>query len=76
MELGKVPSSTEKGKGRKKPKEGEGDRFGRDKKGKEKERKKKKKQDRKDGGDGFSVDRRKAASAVFAAGAPYLIRAA
>ena len=36
MELGKVPSSTEKGKGRKKPKEGEGDRFGRDKKGKEK----------------------------------------
>ena len=79
MELGKVPSSTEKGKGQKKPKEGEGDRFGRDKKGKEKERKKKrkeKKQDRKDGGDGFSVDRRKAASAVFAAGAPYLIRAA
>ena len=27
MELGKVPSSTEKGKGRNKPKEGEGDRF-------------------------------------------------
>ena len=73
MELGKVPSSTENGKGRKKPKEGEGDRSGRDKKGKEKERKK---QARKDGGDGCSVDRRKAASAVFAAGAPYLIRAA
>ena len=35
--------------------------------------KRKKKQARKDGGDGFSVDRRKAASAVFPAGAPYLI---
>ena len=44
---------------------------------KKKEKKeKKKKQARKDGGDGCSVDRRKAASAVFAAGAPYLIRAA
>ena len=72
MELGKLPSSTEKGKDRKKPKEEEGDRFGRDKKGKGKE----KKEARKDGGDGFSVDRRKAASAVFPAGAPYLIRAA
>ena len=38
MELGKVPSSTEKGKDRKKPKEEEGDRFGRDKKGKKKEK--------------------------------------
>ena len=37
---------------------------------------KEKKQARKDGGDGFSVDRRKAASAVCPAGAPYLIRAA
>ena len=69
MELGKVPSSTEKGKDRKNSKEEEGDRFGRDKKGKQKE----KKQARKDG---FSVDQRKAASAVFPAGAPYLIRAA
>ena len=33
MELGKVPSSTEKGKDRKNSKEEEGDRFGRDKKG-------------------------------------------
>ena len=39
MEIGKVPSSTEKGKDRKKPKEEEGDRFGRDKKGKKKEKK-------------------------------------
>ena len=38
--------------------------------------KKKKKQARKDGGDWFSVDPRKAASAVFPAGAPYLIRVA
>ena len=37
--FGKVPSSTEKGKDRKKPKEGEGDRFARDKKRKEKEKK-------------------------------------
>ena len=37
---------------------------------------KRKKQARKDGRDGFSVDQRKAASAVFPAGAPYLIRAA
>ena len=73
MELGKVPSSTEKGKDRKKPKEDEGDRFGRGKKGKEK---KKKKQARKDGGDWFSVDRRKTASAVFPAGAPCFIRVA
>ena len=71
MELGKVPSSTEKGKDRKNSKEEEGDRFGREK-GKQKE----KKQARKDGRDGFSVDQRKAASAVFPAGAPYLIRAA
>ena len=42
------------------------------KKGKQKE----KKQARKDGRDGFIVDQRKAASAVFPAGAPYLIRAA
>ena len=41
-----------------------------------KESKKKKKKARKDGRDGFSVDQRKAASAVFPAGAPYLIRAA
>ena len=75
MELGKVPSSTEKGKGQKKPKEGEGDRFEETKKERKKQEKKRK-QARKDGGDGFSVDRRKAASAVFAAGAPYLIRAA
>ena len=74
MELGKVPSSTKKGKDRKNSKEEGGDRFGRDKKGKQK--RKKKKQARKDGRDGFSVDRRKAASAVFPAGAPYLIRAA
>ena len=39
MELGKAPSSTEKGKDRKKSKEEEGDRFGRDKKGKKKEKK-------------------------------------
>ena len=39
MELGKVPSSTEKGKDRKKQKEEEGDRFGRDKQEKEKEKK-------------------------------------
>ena len=39
MELGKVPSSTEKGKDRKNSKEEEGDRFGRDKKGKQKEKK-------------------------------------
>ena len=38
MELGKVPSSTEKGKDRKNSKEEEGDRFGRDKKGKQKEK--------------------------------------
>ena len=73
MELGKVPSSTKNGKDRKNSKEEEGDRFGRDKKGKQKEKKKKA---RKDGRDGFSVDQRKAASAVFPAGAPYLIRAA
>ena len=42
---------------------------------KKKERKKKEKT-KQDGGDGCSVDRRKAASAAFAAGAPYLIRAA
>ena len=72
MELGKVPSSTEKEKDRKNSKEEEGDRIGRDKKGKQKE----KKQARKDGRDGFSIDQRKAASAVFPAGAPYLIRAA
>ena len=41
MELGKVPSSTENGKGRKKPKEGEGDRSGRDKKRRGKRKKKK-----------------------------------
>ena len=69
MELGKVPSSTEKGKDRKNSEEEEGDRYGRDKKGKQKERKKKK-QTRKDERDGFSVDRRKTASAVFPAGAP------
>ena len=42
MELGKVPSSTEKGKDRKNSKEegGGGDRFGRDKKGKQKRKKK------------------------------------
>ena len=50
MELGKVPSSTEKGKDRKNSKEEEGDRFGRDKKGKQKE----KKQARKDGRDGLA----------------------
>ena len=70
MELGKVPSSTEKEKDRKKPKEDNGDMFGRDKK------ERKKKPARKDGGDGLGLDRRKAASAVFPAGAPYLIRAA
>ena len=45
------------------------------KKERKKKEKKKEKRNRpeKDGGDGFSVDRRKAASAVFAAGAPYLI---
>ena len=42
-------------------------------KGKER---KKTKQARKHGGDGFSIDRRKAASAVLSAGSPYLIRAA
>ena len=73
MELGKVPSCTDKEKDRKKPKEDESDSFGRDKRGKEK---KKKKQARKDGGDWVSVDRRKAASAVFPARAPYLIRVA
>ena len=72
MELGKVPSSTEKEK------------IGRIRRKRKvtgleetkKESKKKKKQARKDGRDGFSVDRRKAGSAVFPAGAPYLIRAA
>ena len=39
MELGKVPSSTEKGKDRKNSKQEEGDRFGRDKIGKQKEKK-------------------------------------
>ena len=39
MELGKVPSSTEKGKDRKNSKEEEGDRFGRDKKRKAKRKK-------------------------------------
>ena len=53
MELGKVPSSTEKGKDRKKPKEEEGDRFGRDKK----ERKRKKKPAWKDGGDDRDNDK-------------------
>ena len=40
MELGKVPSSTEKGKGRNKPKEGEGDRFEETKKERKKQEKK------------------------------------
>ena len=40
MELGKVPSSTEKGKDRKKQKEEEGDRLEETKIGKEKEQKK------------------------------------
>ena len=40
MELGKVPSSTEKEKHRKKPKQEEGDRLGRDQKGKQKRKKK------------------------------------
>ena len=40
MELGKVPSSTEKGKGQKKPKEGEGDRFEETKKERKKQEKK------------------------------------
>ena len=72
MGLGKVPSSTEKGKDRKKPKEEECDRLI----WKRQKRKGKRiKQARKAGGDGFSVDRRKAASAVLPAGAPYLIRA-
>ena len=61
MEPRKVPSSTEKGKDRKSSKQEGGDRFGRDKKRKAK----RKKQDRKDG---FSIDRIKAASAVFPAG--------
>ena len=39
LAIGKVPSSTEKGKDRKKPKEEEGDRFGRDKKRKGKRKK-------------------------------------
>ena len=47
MELGKVPSSTEKGKGQKKPKEGEGDRFEETKKERKKQEKKKRKQARK-----------------------------
>ena len=51
-------------------KEEEGDRFGRDKKGKEKGKKNKPEKTEETG---FSVDRRKAASEVFPAGAPYLI---
>ena len=43
---------------------------------KKEKKEKKEKQARKDRGDGFGVDRRKTASAVFPAGAPYLIRAA
>ena len=73
MELGKVPSSTEKGKDRKNSKEEGVTGLEETKKESKKERKK---QARKDGRDRFSVDRRKAASAVFPAGAPYLIRAA
>ena len=60
MEVGRVSSSTDKGKDRKKPKEEELRVTGLEET--KKERKKKKKQARKDGGDGFSVDRRKAAS--------------
>ena len=75
MELGKVPSSTKKGKDRKNSKDLKTKVTGLEETKKE-SKKKKKKQARKDGRDGFSVDRRKAASAVFPAGAPYLIRAA
>ena len=39
MQLDKVPNCMERGKGRKKPKAEEGDRFGKDRKGKGKHRK-------------------------------------